>query len=516
MKILAPSYAPASPRGGWVARTRGLVNAGPSLHVALFMLLLMIFAYTPPRWQDWNQNSRFDLTRAIVDQGTLKIDDYADNTGDYAIVDGHIYTDKAPGLSLMAVPVYALTVHVLNPLGLSDITNRLGQSSAFSDTLTPGGEGIDDDRVEVAVALYIATLVTVSLPAALMLVLMAMMVERLAGCRTAGVLTALIIGLTTPVFTYSQAFYGHIPAAFCVVAALALLILAPLGEELGWKRLLGIGALLGAAIVIEYPVALIVAPVALWTVARARTRGVMYGTLGALSPLAILAIYDLLAFGTLKPIGYEHSALWQEQHSTGFMSITYPHLDAIWGLTFSPFRGLFYYSPVLLLILGGFYLASRSRRSWAPAAVAGSAFLLTFLFVCSSVMWWGGFAVGPRYLVPAIPLLAIPLGYLIAWVNGSAPAIRAVGMLTIAVMGGISALAVWLTTFATQNYPPDTLRDTISGYVWPAVRTGDVARNLGMAIELNGITSLVPLIVLTSAGALYLGARLALSETVST
>src|SRR5690606_30606982 len=128
--------------------------------------------------------------------------------------DGHIYTDKAPGLSLLAVPVYALTIHVLNPLGLSDITNRLRQSSAFSDTLTPGGEGIDEDRVEIAVALYIATLVTVSIPATLMLVLLAMLVERLAGCRAAGVLTALIIGLATPVFTYSQAFYGHIPAAF--------------------------------------------------------------------------------------------------------------------------------------------------------------------------------------------------------------------------------------------------------------------------------------------------------------
>lgn len=480
------------------------------------MLFLMIFAYTPPRWQDWNQNSRFDLTRAIVDQGTVRIDDYADNTGDYAIVDGHIFTDKAPGLSLLAVPVYAMTVHVLNPLGLSDITNRLGQSSAFSDTLTPGGEGIDDDRVEIAVALYIATLLTVSIPAALMLVLLATIVERLAGCRTAGILTALLIGLATPVFTYSQALYGHIPAAFCVVAALALLVLAPPDEELGWKRLLGIGALLGAAIIIEYPVALIVAPVALWTVAKTGTHGAIFGTLGALPMLATLAVYDLVAFGTVKPIGYEHSALWQEQHSTGFMSITYPHLDAIWGLTFSPFRGLFFYSPVLLLVLAGVYLATKSPRAWTPTLVAGGGFLLMFLFVCSSVMWWGGFAVGPRYLAPALPMLAIPLGYAIAWINGSAPAIRAIGMLAVAVLGVGSALIVWLTTFATQNYPPDTVRDTFSGYVWPALRSGDVARNLGMAVDLDGIASLVPLLIITGCGVLYLGARLALSETVAT
>src|SRR5262249_62430349 len=52
----------------------------------------------------WNQNSRFDLVRAIVDEGTLRIDDYHRNTGDKARWNGHYYSDKAPGLALAAVP----------------------------------------------------------------------------------------------------------------------------------------------------------------------------------------------------------------------------------------------------------------------------------------------------------------------------------------------------------------------------------------------------------------------------
>ena len=42
---------------------------------------------------------RFDLSAAIVDQGTLSIDAYASNTGDYALFNGRRYSDKAPGLS---------------------------------------------------------------------------------------------------------------------------------------------------------------------------------------------------------------------------------------------------------------------------------------------------------------------------------------------------------------------------------------------------------------------------------
>ena len=53
----------------------------------------------------WNQNSRFDLLRAIVEQHTLQIDAYNENTQDKAHFKGHYYSDKAPGLVFLAVPV---------------------------------------------------------------------------------------------------------------------------------------------------------------------------------------------------------------------------------------------------------------------------------------------------------------------------------------------------------------------------------------------------------------------------
>ncbi len=60
----------------------------------LFLLLLLCYGYFFPRWGDWNQNSRLDLTMAIVEDRTLSIDAYGKNTGDYALFEGHLYSDK--------------------------------------------------------------------------------------------------------------------------------------------------------------------------------------------------------------------------------------------------------------------------------------------------------------------------------------------------------------------------------------------------------------------------------------
>ena len=483
-----------------------------TLLLPLGLALFFCFIYTPPRWQDWNQNSRFNLTRAIVDGGTVQIDRYAGNTGDYAELDGHIYSDKAPGLSLMAVPVYAAT-RATGPYGLDQITHRLGQSDGFSDSLNPDGEGVDSKRIDTAVALYLATIFTVCIPAVAMLLLLWLIVERLTACRTAATLTALAIGLATPIFTYSQAFYGHVPAAACIVGILALVILND-EERLNATRLLGIGLLAGWAIVIEYPVAVILIPIAIWIAYRERERAIVFGLAGMVPALAILAAYDMIAFGTVLPIGYEHSALWQEQHSTGFMSLTYPHFDALWGLTFSRFRGLFFLSPILLLVIPGMVIGLKRSSYRGLLYVVGGSILAFFIFISSSIMWWGGFAVGPRYLAPAIPLMALPLGITISYINGQETLRRMVGLFGVAMLGLISVSLIWSATFAGQNYPSDAIRDPLIDYVIPALRDGDIARNLGMALQLGGLASLVPLLLTLAITVGILGRRL-LDQPVS-
>src|SRR5271157_3498936 len=72
----------------------------------------------------WNQNTRFDFVRAMVERGTLSIDAYHANTGDKAFKDGHYYSDKAPGQPLLAVPAAVVTRAVLIAAGANPLSAR--------------------------------------------------------------------------------------------------------------------------------------------------------------------------------------------------------------------------------------------------------------------------------------------------------------------------------------------------------------------------------------------------------
>ena len=84
----------------------------------------------------WNQNSRFDLLRAIVERHTLQIDAYHENTQDKAHFEGHYYSDKAPGLVFLAVP-FALAARVA--LRVSGIDPESARGEIALSYLVSGG-----------------------------------------------------------------------------------------------------------------------------------------------------------------------------------------------------------------------------------------------------------------------------------------------------------------------------------------------------------------------------------------
>src|SRR3954467_15741814 len=107
--------------------------------LVLGALLLACYGYVLPRWADWSQNSRLDLVRALSEQHDVVIDDYVGNTGDYALFQGHTYSDKAPGPAFLALPV-ALAMQPMLDLPVSQRQlERLADSGKLSTTLNPTG-----------------------------------------------------------------------------------------------------------------------------------------------------------------------------------------------------------------------------------------------------------------------------------------------------------------------------------------------------------------------------------------
>lgn len=461
--------------------------------VFVFIFLAVALAYTFPRWADPNQNSRLDMVVAFVENGSFRIDDYVANTVDYAKVDGHYYSDKAPGIAFLGIPIYAGVHQALTLPALQGLTQRLATSSAFQSTLRPEGSGVTSSKVYLAIAQVTLTFFLAVIPTALIGVLLLRLANRYTQDRRIQLAAALSYGLLTPAFSYGGALYGHQLSAMLLLAAFV-------GIDRGWFELSALrggllGLILGATVIVEYPAFLGVVVLFGWFVVRC-VRACAWRPLGsAIAGALLLAVglmvYNASLFGGALNFGYEYSELWVQQHSTGFMSLGVPSMDALWGITFGVFRGLFVLAPWLLLAIPGSILWFRSGRYRTQFWVSQSIVMLFFLFNGSSAMWWGGFAVGPRYILPALPLMVIPALFSAErWIR-TIP-----GRFLLGLSGAWSLIATWGLTLADQAFPSDTIANPLVDYALPHWLQGDVARNLGHLMGLEGVSSLVPLIVL--------------------
>ena len=199
---------------------------------ALFVLALGVYAYFFQAG-GWNQNVRFDLTRAIVEQHSLVLDDYIVNTGDYAFVDRHYYSDAAPGLSVVAVPVYA-AVH-------------------------PFARGQRVRGWLVHLGAYLSTLICVALPSALALAMLFRVAIVLGAPPAAAATLGIAWAFGTLALPYATLFYSHQLTAALLFIAFGLLVTARIASRWTASRMLVVGGLLGSAIATEYPSALAVA-----------------------------------------------------------------------------------------------------------------------------------------------------------------------------------------------------------------------------------------------------------------
>ncbi len=98
-------------------------------------------------------------------------------------------------------------------------------------------------------------------------------------------------------------------------------------------------------------------------------------------------------------------------------------LTALYGLTLSPVKSLFLYSPPALLFFIAWYkwLRTDAKIAWLFLALAGAAFGTAL----ARPDWDGGTWWGPRYLVQITPFLILPLGILESYRN---PARRVLGL----------------------------------------------------------------------------------------
>ncbi len=406
----------------------------------LVVLLAVLPLWNHPYFEELkspNPLSRTYLTRALWDHSAVEIDQVERTFGDVmdrARRGPHTYCDKAPGSSFLLVPVYAAL--------------RVGTASPSE---------VSHQRLLKWGSLFLGVL-----PTFLALLCLDLLLVWLSIRRSTRLVTLCAFGLGGVGVPFELLFFGHQLAACLLVFTLWAGVRAV--QSTRWRHALLAGWCAGWSVITEYPTLILVLCVAALCAAltlaqpvlRARRLGVlvMGVTLGSVIPLGLAMAYHHAAFGGAFTTGYKfiENGFFAAIHTRGFMGIQMPTLQGLGGTLFSANRGLFYFMPALLLAPVGCVLLWRAgQRAWGGTLLFSM--VAYAMFAAGFGYWLGGWSLGPRHLVPAVPLFLLGL----AAVLHAAESSRPWAWLAVVMRGltGWSVLVIGLACVTHSGYPEE-------------------------------------------------------------
>lgn len=197
----------------------------------------------------------------------------------------------------------------------------------------------------------------------------------------------------TPLLAYAASDFGEPLQALAVALTLLFAIRCCSGKRTRGSEI-GLGLAAGLALLSKPLLLAVVLPLVAagaWERSRFRARPL----LAFAAPAALAVALDVVRFG--RPFG-----------AYAGYRFDYPLLSGLWRLTVGPNKGLLFYAPLVLLGIPA--LARLRPRRLAFASAAGALFLL--LAVSCWWAWDGEMGWGPRLLLPALPLLVVPIARL--------------------------------------------------------------------------------------------------------
>ena len=433
----------------------------PDRSLAILLLTSLLLTYSlflmPPD-NNWNIVSRIAVALSIVRDGTLSIDRFQEFTGDKAYFNGKFYSDKAPGMTLLSVPLV---------YGIDRALKIMGQDKPVI---------IEGKIAHLWLYVYVSTILTSGLFTAAAAAALFLTVRALGATQVGALFGALSYGIASPAFGWATAFVGHATAgAGLLLAFAAVVALQHRSPSPRDSLLLGccVGGFLGLAMIVEFTtvpgaavIALLALGVAIGLDYVQRWRVLCSAFISGAAMLTLLGLYNYLAFGSAMHIGYESQVNFPEMKQ-GLMGIGVPKLGVLAKILFGRYRGLFMVSPILFLAFWSTLDTWRKGLLSSEHFFCIAAVVVSFLMINSGfVNWDAGGSTGPRYMTPMIALLCLPLA--LQW-SSVGRIFRGILIILFIVSVAISLAATSVNMGAPQDY-----KSPLTQLIIPNVLRGDL------------------------------------------
>ena len=277
--------------------------------------------------------------------------------------------------------------------------------------------------------------------------------------------------LGTLAFPYSAALFADAGT----MGFFAIALWGVLGPSMPRRDALA-GLAAGCAVASEYPAVLACGVLTLYLlwIDRARAARFIAGTIPA--ALLILA-NNYLTTGSPFHLTYGANPQFPEMTTGNLMGFRLPDVGLFPAILWSEYRGLFFWSPYLLMAAPGAVVLAREDR--AVAVLTITVFVVMLLQVSAFYSWHGGNSIGMRYLAAALPFL----GLLAAYGVRRFPEMGAMlALISIGLMAMVTSIAI---------DPPSDSLIPLQAYYLPRIDQGGFIDNVGTLIGLPLWASLV-------------------------
>jgi hypothetical protein len=353
----------------------------------IFTSTLLVFAFSLNGiWAADHPTSLLQLSYALwADHSVVlgKVGQFAPGTVDDFAYKGNYYSALAPGVSFLSLPFAGLGFMLDGSFTL------FGNAMLLSELFIALCDAIAAYLVFKLASLYFTE-------------------------RTSS-FVAFAYAFSTIGWPFATYFFESDVSAMLDVLVVYLAIRMARSGSSGLADAVPCGAALGVALTVDYLNGILVPIVSIFLLYsfRKSLAGFAKGFAGLLVAPAVgvllLAIYNQAAFGNpflTTEQAYQHT-------SSLFGSFSYPLLSGLYLDLFSPLRGVFVYCPILILGALGFDFILRRRETASEGLLLAACFVGVLL---PYSVWYnavGGEAFGQRFLVPVIPFLLLPSGFLI-------------------------------------------------------------------------------------------------------